>query len=292
MDSFRLACAAFLVAGALAPAAAPGGAAAPESLPQLVDVRTVHRAGVDRVIFQFDSGVPSTSNARYVRRLRGDGSGLPIRIAGQAVLQVSMHTTETSAVGTAPVRRAFSSPNVMNVVRSGLFEGVTSYGIGLARKTTYDVVEQPGRSRVVVAVRAAFPTVDRKVYFLDEDRFVDNREPFFVPRRRRVPLTTPATGVMDRVFAGPTRRERRQGLRLVRSGAKSYEGLTVSGGVARVRLRGGCDSGGSTVTVAGSITPSLRQFDGVEWVKILPPGGGIPAGAVGPGDYFPDCLNP
>lgn len=287
-----------LVVASLAAAtpASSGAAAAPTTapapLPQLVDVRAVHRRGVDRVIFQFDEGIPSDgADIRYVDRLRGDGSGLPIRIAGRAILQVGLSYTRTDRAIPAPARRAFALPNVMTAVRSGVFEGWTTYGIGLARRTPFDVVRQPARSRVVIAIRAGFPTVDRQVFFLDEDRFVANQEPYVVPRTRPVPVGSPAAGVMDRLFAGPTDRERTRGLRLVRSRATGYTDLAIAGGIARVRLRGGCSSGGSTVTIAGGIMPSLRQFDTVDWVKVFDPSGAT-ADPTGPTDSIPDCLNP
>ncbi len=292
MRVLRLLSSMFLMAGLWVPSPAMAAPApAPPALPQLVDVRAVHRAGVDRVIFQFDQGAPSGFDVRYVDRLRGDGSGLPIRVAGRAILQVGLHLTRTDSASPAPARRAFATPNAMTAVRSGLFEGWTTYGIGLAKRTKFDVIRQPGRSRVVVAVRADFATVDRKVFFLDEDRFVANQEPFFVARMRPVPLGSPATGVMDRLFAGPLERERSQGLRLVRSRASGFADLAIAGGIARVRLRGGCSSGGSTVTIAGEIMPSLRQFDTVDWVKILDPSG-MTAEPTGPTDSIPDCLNP
>lgn len=293
MRMLRLLSSAFLLIVLLTPppAVARAAPAAPVALPQLIDVRAVHRAGVDRVIFQFDAGAPSGFDVRYVKRLRGDGSGLPIRIAGRAILQVGLHLTRTDGATPAPARRAFATPNAMTVVRSGLFEGWTTYGVGLAKRSAFEVVRQPARSRVVVEIRAAFPTVHRRVYFLDEDRFVANQEPFFVSRLRPVPAATPASGVMHRLFAGPLDRERTQGLRLVRSGASGYSALSISGGIARVRLRGGCSSGGSTVTIAGEIAPSLRQFDTVDWVKILDPAGAT-AEPSGPTDSIPDCLNP
>ena len=55
-------------------------------------------------------------------------------------------------------------------------------------------------------MRAGFRTVQRPVFFLDRDRFVDNVEPFFVSRMRPVIPGTPATGLMDRLFAGPAAR--------------------------------------------------------------------------------------
>ena len=296
MRMLRLLSSSFLTAAFLIPATAPAGVAAPaarptRALPQLVDVRAVHRGGEDRVIFEFDAGAPSGFDARYVDRLRGDGSGLPIRVAGRAILQVGLHDTRTDSAIPAPERRAFATPNAMTAVRSGVFEGWTTYGIGLAKRTAFEVTPQPARDRVVVTIRAAFPTVERQVFFLDEDRFVANQAPFVVARTRLVPATSPATGVMDRLFAGPLDRERSRGLRLIRSRATGFAGLTISSGIARIRLKGGCDSGGSTVTIADEIVPSLRQFDTVDWVKVLSPSGQT-ADPSGPGDSIPDCLNP
>jgi hypothetical protein len=144
---------------------------------------------------------------------------------------------------------------------------------------------------VVVAVRASFPTVDRLVYFFSESRFVENTEPYFVPRLRPVPAWQPATGVMDRLFAGPTSREKSHGLRFLRSRARDYADLDIADRIARVRLVGGCASAGSTVSVAGEIMPSLRQFDSVDWVKIYDPAGNT-GDPTGPTDSIPECLNP
>ena len=340
MRILRLLSSTSLLAALLVPAPAPAGVAAepvpgarPTVLPQLVDVRAVHRDGVDRVVFQFDEGIPAEGGRRGGRGggprgggggagappprggpagwslpgggapggppraappaapPRGDGSGLPIRIAGRAVLQVGLHPTRTDRATDAPARRAFALPNVMTVVRSGVFEGWTTYGVGLARRSPVAVVRQPARDRIVVTVGAGFRTVQRRVFFLDEDRFLANREPFFVPRLRLVPVGSPATGVMDRLFAGPLDRERDRGLRLVRSRATGFADLAIAGGIARVRLRGGCSSGGSTVTIAGEVMPTLRQFDTVDWVKVLDPSART-ADPTGPGDSIPDCLNP
>jgi Fe-S cluster biogenesis protein NfuA len=42
----------------------------------------------------------------------------------------------------------------------------------------------------------------------------------------------------------------------------------VVNGVAKVRLTGACSSGGSTVTIAGQIVPTLKQLPVVRAVKI------------------------
>ncbi len=273
------------------PPDAATSAPAPRATPQLVGVRASAHPGFDRVVFEFEDGLPASITTTYVDRLIADGSGLPVRIAGQAVLQVTFHGTATNGPTPAPRRRAFALPNVLTAVRSGLFEGVTTYGIGVAQKSAFQVRKQPAKGRVVIDIRATFPTALHAVYFFDEEAFLANEEPFFVPRQRLVPAGSPGRGVLDSLFAGPLPREKANGLRLLRSRARNFADLTIQDHIARVRLVGGCSSGGSTVTVAGEIMPSLRQFNSVDWVKILGPAGHT-ADPTGPSDSIPDCLNP
>jgi len=61
--------------------------------------------------------------------------------------------------------------------------------------------------------------------------------------------------------------------------------------VARVRLTGGCSSGGSTFTVANLISPTLKQFPTVRWVKIYDPAGTTES-PTGQSDSIPECLEP
>ena len=266
----------------------------PPVTPTVVDIRASHHPGVDRIVIELAGGLPATRRVRYVDRLVADGSGLPVRIAGRAVLRVVLgpaQAHDAQGHSTVPRRTAYSLPNVMTTVRAGDFEGVTTYGIGLAKRTPFEVSTLQDPSRVVIDVRAGFRTEQRPVFFLDRDRFVDGVEPFFVRRMRPVRPGTPATGLMDRLFAGPLPAEQRAGLRLLRSRATGFADLAVAGGVARVRLTGGCSSGGSTVTVAGSIMPTLRRLPTVDWVKVLDPSGHTEA-PTGPTDSIPACLEP
>ena len=58
-----------------------------------------------------------------------------------------------------------------------------------------------------------------------------------------------------------------------------------------VQLKGGCDSEGSTVTIADSIIRTAKQFREVKTVKILDTAGKTsqPTGAE---DSMPACLEP
>ena len=263
-------------------------------VPTLVGIRAAHHPGFDRLVFVFRGGVPASHRVAYVLRLVADPSGQPVRIAGRAFLRVRFEPTDAhdaSAAPTVPARRSFPLPNVITTVRAGDFEAVTSYGVGLAKRTPFHVFTLTRPERVVVDVAAAFRTVERRVYFFDQDAFLANRAPFFVPRLRPVRVGTPAVGVMDRLFAGPLVGEHEHGLRLLRSRARGFTGLSIADHIARVRLTGGCSSGGSTVSVAGEIMPTLRQFPSVDWVKIYDPAGHTeqPSGRT---DSIPACLEP
>jgi hypothetical protein len=293
MKSFRLV-SLFVIAGVVAAGLAPAGAQAPPVTPTLVTIRASHQAGgVDRIVYEFEGGLPSSYRVRYIDRLIADGSGRRVRIAGRAILKVRFaDAVAHDAQGeTVLKRKAFALPNIMTTVRAGDFEGVTTYGIGLAKRTDFQVFTLQDPARVVIDVRAAFRTVDRRVYFLNLGNFIDHVRPFFTPVVRPVRVGSPATGVMDRLFAGPVRSERADGLRLLRSRATGFADLGISDGVAEVRLTGGCSSGGSTVSVAGEIMPTLRQFPTVDWVKIFDRAGdtGSPTGNT---DSIPACLEP
>jgi hypothetical protein len=275
-------------AAGVAPAAAP-------STPVLVAVRAAHVGAVDRVVFEFRGELPTDRRVGYVDKLFADGSGRRVRVAGRALLRVRFERaqahTAAGATTAAPRRVAYALPNVLTAVRSGDFEAVTTYGIGLARRTPFTVSTLQSPPRVVVEVNAGFTVLRRRVWFFDRDRFVANEEPFFRAVFRPVARRDPAAGVLDRVFAGPLPGERVRGLRLLRSGATGYDGLAVSQQVADLRLTGRCSSGGSTVTIAGEILPTLRDLPQVDRI-VLRDAAGHTLDPDGPGDSTPACLEP
>lgn len=130
-----------------------------------------------------------------------------------------------------------------------------------------------------------------QVFFLDQDAFNVGRPPFVRPVDRLVAAGAPEAGALDALFAGPTADEGAGGLRFVPSGASGYTGFRLVEGTAFVQLVGGCSSGGSTFTIADEITATLRQFTGVQDVKILDPDGGTEVPNE-PGDSIPFCLEP
>lgn len=274
-------------------------AAETEASSTLEVIRAAHHPDIDRVVFEFDGPVPD-SDVHYVRRLVGDPSGRRVPVPGQAVLQVTMFDTvaHDEFGPRAAARNTFPLPNVMSVLQGGDFEGVVTYGIGLAKEQPFDVFTLTNPSRLVIDIDAAFSTVPKQVFFIDANKVEEGTPPYVTPVSRPVLPATPATGVMDRLFAGPTPAEAEAGLLppkypslTERSGATDYKNLRIRNGIARVKLTGGCDSGGSTVTVADEIMPTLKQFDTVDFVKIYDPQGETeqPRGRT---DSIPFCLEP
>lgn len=262
--------------------------------PRLVAVRAAHHPGFDRVVFEFSGSVPSRRNVRYVSRLVADPSGKPVRIAGRAILEASFSpATAHTAAGafTAPGRIAYALPNVITVVRSGDFESVLSYGIGLAKRTSFHVFTLGHPSRVVIDIATPFRTVVNRVYFENLPNFSVGHHPYVTGVLRPVLATAPATAVMDRLFAGPTDGESRAGLGAVLSKATGFTGLSIQDQVARIRLTGGCSSGGSTFTIADEIYPTVKQFATVDFVKIYDPSGHTET-PNGHRDSIPTCLEP
>jgi hypothetical protein len=268
-------------------AVAPASAAYP---PLLTGVRASHQPGFDRVVFDFYGGLPSSTAASYSDppSIPQDASGLPVYVAGRAILQVTFQNArghKVDGTDTSPNRTAFALPEVLTVVQSGDFESVVTYGIGVASRQSFRVFTLSSPSRVVVDIDTDFSWTNRSVWFFDSNADLRSVS-------RPIITSAPAHGLMDRLFAGPTNGEKALGLRFVSSRAKFYSDLTVSSGeVARVRLRGGCDSGGSTATIADEIFPTLKQLPNVSWVKIYDYylHTENPTGQV---DSIPECLEP
>ena len=106
----------------------------------------------DRVVFEFSGPVPYL-RIEYVTQLIADGSGAPIGITGKAILSVQFtparaHTDQGKA--TAPNNINLKLPLVKQIVSAGDFEGVVTYGIGLARKADTRILTMGNPLRIVI----------------------------------------------------------------------------------------------------------------------------------------------
>jgi hypothetical protein len=273
-----------------APVVAPNDAA---GQPLLDNIRVGRHdsEGFDRVVFDL-ADVPGY-RVHHVRRVIQDGSGLPLTLRGRAFLTVRLEPAvahNDQGESTAPGRIVRRFTQLKEVRLAGDFEGVVTYGIGLAARSDFRVftLSMPDRLVVDLAFPKRHPFDCRsgavKVFFATPDATA-------AAVTRRVPTPAVGRGALTAMFAGPTDFDTPAGLVFVNSDASGFTGLSIRNGIARVRLTGGCASGGSTFTIANEIMPTLKQFPTVDSVKIFDRQGQTerPTGRV---DSIPTCLEP
>jgi Double-GTPase 2 len=268
------------------PIAATGAfAAAPAAaVPVLTGISAVHAPGYDQVTFDFAGRLPGRRRVTYL-----SDRAYPDVVGGARLLVTFARASGVSAAGATtfgPAQQAFALPGVLQVVTLADGNGEIRLAVALARRLPFRVRALSHPNRVVIDVRTPFRTVPAGVYFANSRRAFGTAATTVVTR----PLPRPATPLqaLRRLFAGPTESELARGLAFVSSGATGFRMDLVSGG-ANVYLTGGCRNGGSTVTIASEIQPTLRQFPSVGWVKIYDPAGRTqqPAGAT---NSIPACL--
>jgi hypothetical protein len=297
MFKIRAAALALAIAGAggLLGAPAAGALASPTTTPTLVAIRAAHHPGFDRLVFEFRGGLPAQHTARYVSQVIADPSGKVVPLVGSARLLVRFFAaTGHDAHGHltyGPARRTYSLPGLIQVASAGDFEAVLRFGTGLARKEPFHLFTLTNPSRVVIDIQTPYRTMSAHAFLLDSHRFATGHPPLTRAVDRPVIWPSVASGALQRLYAGPTQPELAAGLRLVTSRTTGFSKVTIIDHVARVYLTGGCNSGGSTFTIANEIIPTLKQFASVLWVKIYSPYGHTerPSGHT---DSIPICLEP
>jgi hypothetical protein len=129
----------------------------------LTGVSVEHVAGIDRVTFTFRGpGVPG-AKVEYVTKPTEDGSGAAVKVEGGAYLQVRLSPAagadltgeEAKPTYTGPARvKADGTKAITEVVRSGDFEGVLTWVIGVRSTAKFRVSTTPSPSQLVVEIAA------------------------------------------------------------------------------------------------------------------------------------------
>jgi hypothetical protein len=119
-------------------------------------------AGYDRVVFQFeDPGLPGYRIEYVEPPLHEDGSGNPVDVAGNAFLVVRMEPASGFDLNSGEGQLVYKGPKrlpgasvVKEVVRTGDFEAVLTWAIGLDSKTPFRVSTATSPSRLIVDFRS------------------------------------------------------------------------------------------------------------------------------------------
>lgn len=125
---------------------------------QLVDVRLGRHQGFDRVVFEFTGNLPGYQVAYVQPPIREDGSGFTLEVQGQAFLEARFEPAtgwdfdrgEPSYPGPRRIQGGF--PNLREAVRSGDFEAILTWALGLERESDFRVIELSEPLRVVIDV--------------------------------------------------------------------------------------------------------------------------------------------
>lgn len=120
-------------------------------------------AGYDRVVFEFrDEGLPGYRVEYMQPPLKEDGSGDPVDVAGNAFVVVRMEPASGFDLNTGEGELVYKGPKrlpgasvVKEVVRTGDFEAVLSWAIGLEAKVPFRVTTAASPSRLIVDFKSA-----------------------------------------------------------------------------------------------------------------------------------------
>ena len=108
----------------------------------------------DRFVIRAKFGTPGY-DVRYVPQVIHDGSGLPVPLLGTRKLHVVLRPARAHPTGGTTLIPAVLTPlcsNLRQVKASGDFEGVVSFGIGLAHQAGFTVFRLTAPTRIVIDV--------------------------------------------------------------------------------------------------------------------------------------------
>ena len=127
----------------------------------LTAVRAARHEGYDRVVFEFRGAVPGYEVAYTDEPVTEDGSGAEVEVEGEHVVLVRMENASGADLSTEEARPTYTGPNridpgtpeVAEVVRTGDFEGVLTWAIGLRDEVDFRVTTLASPFRLVVDFR-------------------------------------------------------------------------------------------------------------------------------------------
>lgn len=124
----------------------------------LIDVRVGTHEGFDRIVFEFEGGLPGYRIEYVEAPLVHCGSGLPVEITGHAFLQASFspaagHDVSTGESTFDPTELAPGLPTLGEAERTCDFEGLLAWVLGLSEEVDYRIAELEDPYRLAIDVR-------------------------------------------------------------------------------------------------------------------------------------------
>lgn len=130
---------------------------------EMTGVRAEHAGHFDRVTFEFQGTSPGYRVAYIDKPVHEDGSGAEVAVAGDAVIEVHMDNAsgyhfegdKSGPTYTGPSRLSpAGTTQVQELVRSGDFEGVLSWVVGVRSKVGFRVSRLDAPPRLVIDICA------------------------------------------------------------------------------------------------------------------------------------------
>jgi hypothetical protein len=130
----------------------------------LEDVDLARHEGYDRVVFRFKNAVPGYRVAYVEPPLTEDGSGAPVKVDGTAFVSVRMEPASGFDLNTGEGVLVYKGPRrisgedagtsvVRELVRTGDFEAVLTWAVGLSGKVDFRMQTLDAPPRLVVDFR-------------------------------------------------------------------------------------------------------------------------------------------
>ena len=129
-----------------------GSATVPRA--QIVDVRVGSHEGYDRVVIEFEDGLPAFTLDVATPPLTQDGSGATLDVSGTAFWQLVMRDASRAGLDGMPVFEGPTNvnpgfPKLVELIEGGDFEAVSTWYFGLAGESCVRVLALSSPSRLV-----------------------------------------------------------------------------------------------------------------------------------------------
>lgn len=126
---------------------------------QITDVRTGAHGSYERIVFEFQKGIPAFDIKVGTPPFTLDPSGLPLAVAGSDFLVVVLHggtglTPDGTVTYSGPTDFTPHYPLLKQFVQAGDFEAVSEWVAGLSAPACVRVFALDGPSRLVIDLQA------------------------------------------------------------------------------------------------------------------------------------------